>query len=343
MPPKNLKRKAKEEEPSDHDTEVNSSDKEGPSKKPVKGKAKPLKRAKSTKDESSVSFSYPPQPTNKALPDVIAFPPKQDGTIRIACWNVSGLAASEKKGFQRYVDAEDADILIVTETKVNEKPRKPALQKLYPYEYWSIAAKKGYAGTSILSKIPPLSVEESIPDYPDAEEVKGRIITLEYEKFYVVGTYVVNAGLNLKTLDLRKVWNTHFNTYLRALDKKKPVIWGGDLNVAPTAMDLAHPKPNWNKTAGYTEVETTAFKNLLQPPEGVDGGKFIDIWRSLHPEDRQFTYFSYRFNCREKSLGWRVDMFVVSERLAEQIKKCEIRDEIYGASDHLPVVLEIAV
>ena len=172
--------------------------------------------------------------------------------------------------------------------------------------------------------------------------MKGRIVTLEFEDYYVVGTYVVNAGQGLKvcsfmeplypsandfflqTLDAKKLWNHHFEAYIRDLDKKKPVIWTGDLNVAPTAVgtsspllhtivlyemssDLSNPKTNWNKTAGYTEAETTAFANILNPPSG-DAGKFVDVWRKLHPEERHYTYFSYRFNCRAKGIGWRIDM-----------------------------------
>ncbi|KAF4615360.1 hypothetical protein D9613_002750 [Agrocybe pediades] len=280
-------------------------------------------------------------PTNKVLPVNIVVPPKPSGATRIASWNVSGLAASQKKGFKFYVEAEDADILILTETKVNNPPADPSLQSRYPHAYWSIAAKKGYAGTAILSKQKPISVNETIPDHPDPSSVKGRIITLEFATCYLVGTYVVNAGQNLKTLDEKKTWNTHFFAYMRDLDKKKPVIWAGDLNVAPTAIDLANPKPNWNKTPGYTEAETTAFKNFLASPDDPQANKFLDIWRDLHPEEKRYTYFSYRFNCRAKGIGWRIDGAVISERLKERVKSCEIRDEIYGASDHVPVVLDL--
>jgi len=136
------------------------------------------------------------------------------------------------------------------------------------------------------------------------------------------------------------LWNHHFEAYIRDLDQKKAVIWAGDLNVAPTAIDLSNPKTNWNKTAGYTEAETTAFANILNPP-GEDAGRFVDIWRKLHPSDHHYTYFSYRFNCRAKGIGWRLDMFVLSERMVDRVKMCEIRSEIYGASDHCPIVLEI--
>ena len=220
------------------------------------------------------------------------------------------------------------------------------------------------AGTAILSKHKALSVTRTLPGHPDPNYTKGRIVTLEFDNTYVVGTYVPNAGTGLKTLNEKNMWNEHFTTYIRDLDKKKPVIWTGDLNVAPTAIgklaaqlcsgrcsrinpDLANPKTNWNKTPGYTEAETTAFKNILTPPSDApddakdDAPKFIDVWRHLHPDTHHYTYFSYRFRCREKNLGWRLDMFVLSERLLERVKMCEIRDEIYGASDHCPVVMEI--
>ncbi|KXN92221.1 DNA-(apurinic or apyrimidinic site) lyase [Leucoagaricus sp. SymC.cos] len=286
-----------------------------------------------------------PQPTNKVLPVHINFPPRLENTTRISTWNVCGFAASQKKGFKYYVEAEDADILVLTETKVNEQPIDPALNARYPYSYWSISQTKSYSGTAILSKHEPLSVTRTLPNHPDPRSVKGRIITLEFENYYLIGTYTVNAGRDLQTLDKKKEWNEHFEVYIRDLDRKKPVIWTGDLNVAPTekgmALNLANAKKNWNKSPGYTEAETTSFKNILNPSEGVDGGKFVDVWRRFHPNDQHYTYFSYRFNCRLKGLGWRLDMFVLSERIAGRVKTCEIRDEIYGASDHCPVVMEI--
>ncbi|KDR73496.1 hypothetical protein GALMADRAFT_251205 [Galerina marginata CBS 339.88] len=289
----------------------------------------------------SQSQSQTPQYTNKVLPVPVVLPPKPTNTTRIASWNVSGLAASEKKGFKDYVEAENPDILIITETKLNKVPANASLKSRFPYQYWSISATKGYAGTAILSKQKPLSIDQTIPGHPDPQSVKGRIVTLEFETCHLVGTYVVNAGQNLKTLEAKKVWNQHFFAYLRELDKKKPVIWAGDLNVAPTAIDLTNAKKNWNKTAGYTEVETSAFKNFLESSEDPKGNQFIDVWRNLHPDERAYTYYSYRFNCRVKGIGWRIDGFVLSERLQERVKVCDIRGEIYGASDHIPVVLEV--
>jgi len=135
--------------------------------------------------------------------------------------------------------------------------------------------------------------------------------------------------------------------HLRELDKKKPVVWTGDLNVAPTEKDLTNAKKNWNKAAGYTEAETSWYRNLLEPPAASEDGnaeevnKFVDVWRHRNPELRHYTYFSYRFGCRGKGIGWRLDHFVISERLLEKVKMCEIRSEIYGASDHCPIVMEI--
>ncbi|TFK42432.1 Endonuclease/exonuclease/phosphatase [Crucibulum laeve] len=298
-------------------------------------------QAQSSKKAKTTASTVNAQPTNKVLPVTITFPPRVPGTLRLATWNICGLATSQKKGFKYYVEAEDPDILVLTETKVNGIPADPALKARFPHSYWAISDKKTYSGAAILSKHKPISVTQTLPGHPDPTAVKGRIVTLEFENSYVIGTYVVNAGTDLKTLDAKKIWNNHFEAYIRDLDKKKPVIWTGDLNVAPTEMDLTNAKKNWNKTAGYTEAETTSFKHILNPPEGVEANKFVDIWRRHHPTDKHYTYFSYRFNCRAKGIGWRLDMFVVSERIAERVKMCEIRDEIYGASDHCPLVMEI--
>ncbi|KAI9511125.1 Endonuclease/exonuclease/phosphatase [Russula earlei] len=347
MPPKRTMSSGKREAESDSDNETSA-------------RSKQTKKPKVTTPDHAEQTGLAPngQPTNKVLPVKILFPPRAENATRIASWNICGLASSQRKGFKYYVEAEDPDILILTETKVNDEPADPALTSRFPYRYWSISEKKTYcmpyslfhhddlssfrlAGTAILSKHKPLSVDKTLPGHPDPSSVKGRIITLEFENNYVIGTYVVNAGTGLKTLDAKKLWNHHFETYIRELDKKKAVIWAGDLNVAPTAIDLSNPKTNWNKTPGYTEAETTAFSNILIPP-GDDTVKFVDVWRKLHPHDRHYTYFSFRFNCRAKGIGWRLDMFVLSERIVNRVKMCEIRSDIYGASDHCPVVLEIA-
>lgn len=351
-----------------------------PEAKPRTKKAKVDKPAKAKAEESGAgaapagdgALAPNGQPTNKVIPVHVSIPPRVPGTTRIATWNICGLAAAQKKvrvaravhvhaglltagvcaqGFKYYVEAEDADVLVLTETKVNNEPVDPALTSRFPYRYWSISEKKTYSGTAILSKIKPVSVIRELPGHPDPGSVKGRILTLEFSNYYLIGTYVVNAGQGLKTLEAKKEWNVHFTKYMRELDMRKPVIWTGDLNVAPTELDLANPKTNWNKTPGYTEVETSAFARILNPSSAAASdaasqddaapGKFVDVWRKLHPDDRHYTYFSYRFNCRMKGIGWRLDMFVVSERIEERVKMCEIRSEIYGASDHCPVALEI--
>jgi len=326
MPPKRTKSSKRERAQSD--------DEAGPSQK-VDKKAKV-----DTSDSTGLASNG--QPTNKVLPTNITFPPRIDSTTRIATWNICGLAASSKKGFKYYVEAEDPDIIVLTETKVNDVPADPALVKRFRHRYWSISEKKTYSGTAVLSKHEPISVDRTLSGHPNQNYVKGRILTLEFETYYLIGTYVVNAGEKLKTMNEKKTWNTHFEKYIRDLDKKKPVIWTGDLNVAPTAQDLANPKPNWNKTPGYTEEETSSFARILNPPEDLeDAGKFVDVWRERHPADRHYTYFSYRFNCRQKGIGWRLDTFVLSERIVNKVKMCEIRSEIYGASDHCPVTMEI--
>ncbi|KAF8212026.1 Endonuclease/exonuclease/phosphatase [Mycena galopus ATCC 62051] len=259
-----------------------------------------LSKAKVTKKAKVAEERVNTQPQNK-VPLNIVFPERVPGTLRFAAWNVCGLAASQKKGFKYYVEAEDPDILFLSETKVNNEPMDLALKARFPHWYWSISDKKTYSGTAILSKHKPLSVTTTLPGHPDP--------TL--------------------TLDQKKEWNEHFETYIRDLDKRKPVIWMGDLNVAPTELDLANPKPNCFQ------------KHLGSSESAPDANKFVDVWRSLHPTDRQYTYFSYRFNCREKGIGWRLDMFVLSERIADRVKMCEIRSEIWGASDHCPLVMEI--
>ncbi|OAX38938.1 hypothetical protein K503DRAFT_717420 [Rhizopogon vinicolor AM-OR11-026] len=331
MPPKKKtapKRKAPSESPSDNEDASKSQS--------------ASKKAKVSNEALEPTVAANGQPNNKVLPVNINFPSRIEGTVRLSTWNICSLASASKKGFRYYVEAEDPDILVLTETKVNEIPVNPAITSRFPHCTWAISAKKSYSGTAVLSKHKPLSVHTTLPGHPDPNDVKGRIVTMEFPGCYIIGTYVTNAGQGLKTLKEKNIWHEHFSAYIRDLDKKKPVIWMGDLNVAPTAIDLANAKSNWNKTPGYTKDETEAFQNILNPPESASGaGKFVDVWRQRHPEDKHYTYFSYRFNCRTKGIGWRLDMFVVSERILEKVKMCEIRSEIYGASDHVPVVMEI--
>ncbi|VDB82725.1 unnamed protein product [Peniophora sp. CBMAI 1063] len=327
MPPKRTASKRKAESTSDDESEPKKS----------------TKKTKVAAPAPAVEGSLAPngQPTNKVLPVNITFSPRVDGTVRISTWNICGLAAASKKGFKYYIEAEDPDIIVLTETKVNDEPVDPVLVSRFPHRYWSISTQKTYSGTAVLSKREPKSVTRILPGHPDPDSTKGRIVTLEFEDYYLIGTYVPNAGEKLKNLDARATWNRHFEGYIRDLDSRKPVIWTGDLNVAPTEIDLSNPKKNWNKTPGYTEEETSSFARILNPPgDAKNAGKFVDMWRARHPDERHYTYFSYRFNCRVKGIGWRLDTFVLSERIADNVKMIEIRSDIYGASDHCPVTME---
>ncbi|KAG9106331.1 hypothetical protein FRC07_008869 [Ceratobasidium sp. 392] len=253
------------------------------------------KRSKSSTTSDTTS-AYPW--TNKGIPESVSFPSAGD-KIRISAWNVCGLTACWKKGFSKYVAAEDADILVLTETKVSDKPADPLLAKKYPHQYWSMAGKKGYAGTAVLSKHKPLSTSFTLDSDPslkpalDHEDVKGRLVTLEFENCWVIGTYVPNAGDGLKSMDRKVAWQVAFEAHLRKLDAIKPVIWTGDLNVAPTAKDLRNDKSNWNKTAGYTQQETSAFARVLAGPKSPPAPKVevtAVVKESVATEDKIETH-----------------------------------------------------
>ncbi|GAA5885478.1 hypothetical protein JCM6882_009636 [Rhodosporidiobolus microsporus] len=284
-------------------------------------------------------------PTNLTVPDPLAlFERPQEGRIRISAWNVAGLRASEKKGFSRYVEAEDADVLVVTETKTPEIAL-PALDSRYEHRFWGNHSKKGQAGTAIFSKTKPLNVIYGMHDGGEdvsKEESEGRCVTLEFDNTFVVGTYVPNAGSGLKNMDQKKAWNRAFERYLRELDAKKPVVWCGDLNVVATEKDIRNWKTNYNKSPGCTDDEIDGFSSQLNPPEDSGHKKLVDVWRHFNPDkEGHYTYQAYKFQCRSKGIGWRLDYFVTSERLMPKVKSCEMRHEIWGASDHLPLVLDI--
>ncbi|GAA5830345.1 hypothetical protein JCM11251_001317 [Rhodosporidiobolus azoricus] len=307
------------------------------------GKGKKKKAAKAKKPP--VEPLDPSLPTNLTIPDPLSpFERPGEGRIRISSWNVAGLRACEKKGFSRYVEAEDADILVVTETKTPEI-KVPSLDSRYEHRFWGNHNKKGQAGTAIFSKIKPLDVTYGMHDENGEvprEDSEGRCVTLEFEKTFVVGTYVPNAGAGLKTLEQKKAWNRVFERYLRELTAKKPVIWCGDQNVVATEKDIRNWKTNYNKSAGCTDDEINGFNSQLNPSEDSGHEKLVDVWRQLNPDkEGHYTYQSYKFQCRSKGIGWRLDYFVVSERLMPKVKACEMRHEIWGASDHLPLVLDI--
>jgi len=237
--------------------------------------------------------------------------------MKIVSYNVGSLNASLKKGFKNYLEAENPDIICIQETKVNA-PTHDISRKDYPYQYWTFSTvKKGYSGCAVFSKIKPLSVEYGIGCAKFDDE--GRNLVLEFENYYLIATYVPNAGNKLVRLDFKQEYSSTIEKFFKKLEEKKPIIWAGDLNVAHQKIDLAKPDSNL-RSAGYTIEERTDFTRILSsnPPR-------IDTFRHFHPKDQIYSYFSYRFNCHAKNIGWRLDYFVVSEKLLPQIKDSLIR------------------
>jgi len=248
--------------------------------------------------------------------------------MKFVTWNVNGLRAARKKGFDEFFRAVDADIFAIQETKMQEDQKDFAYDGYY--EYWNSADKKGYSGTLIYTKKEPLKVIYGIDGLGYNDE--GRVITLEYDNFYFVNTYVPNAQPELARLDYRMEFEDNFRDYLVRLDKVKPVILCGDLNVAHTEIDLKNPKSN-EKNPGFTIEERTKFQMLL------DAG-FTDSFRYLYPDVIKYTWWSYRFNARANNAGWRIDYFVVSNKINSSIKEVKLLNEIHG-SDHCPVEIDI--
>jgi exodeoxyribonuclease-3 len=252
--------------------------------------------------------------------------------MKLISWNVNGIRAAVKKDFFESVHDMDPDILCLQETKAQDEEVKKALKPLSNFHiYCNSAGKKGYSGTSILSKTKPLSVTNDMG--VEEHDQEGRVICAEYEDFNLVNVYVPNSGQGLVRLDYRQQWNADFLNYLKKLEKNKPVILTGDLNVAHQAIDLKNDKSNYNKTAGYTQIEIDGMTQLL------DSG-FVDTFRHFHPDEVAYTYWSYRFKARERNTGWRLDYFVVSEGLLDKVKQASILPDYMG-SDHCPIALEL--
>lgn len=249
--------------------------------------------------------------------------------MKIVTWNVNGIRACVKKGFLDYFNEVDADMFCIQETKLQEGQIDLELEGYH--QYWNYAEKKGYSGTAIFTKKKPLSVKYGLGI--EEHDQEGRVITLEFEKFFLVNVYTPNSQNKLARIDYRMKWENDFRDHLNQLDDKKPVILCGDLNVAHKEIDLKNPKTN-KKSAGFSDEERTKMTELL------DAG-YIDSYRYLYPEKEEiYTWWSYMRKSRERNSGWRIDYFVVSERLAENIKDVEIHSEILG-SDHCPVMLEL--
>ena len=248
--------------------------------------------------------------------------------MKLISWNVNGLRACVGKGFEETFKALDADFFCLQETKMQEGQ----LDLQFPgYEsYWNYAEKKGYSGTAIYTKHKPLNVTYGMGI--DEHDHEGRIVTLEMQDFFLVCVYVPNSQDGLRRLDYRMQWEDDFRAYLLRLDAQKPVIVCGDLNVAHEEIDLKNPKTN-RKNAGFTDEEREKFTALLQ-------SGFADTFRTLYPEQVTYSWWSYRFQARQKNAGWRIDYFVVSNRLMERVKDARIHTEILG-SDHCPVELII--
>ena len=246
--------------------------------------------------------------------------------MKIVSWNVNGLRAAITKGFYDFFNEVDADLFGIQETKMQENQVDDNMKKLGNYQYWNSAEKKGYSGTAVFLKNKPLNVTYG-------SDNEGRVITCEYEDFFFVNCYVPNSKRELERLDYRMEWEDQMRDYLISLDKVKPVIYCGDLNVAHKEIDLKNPNTN-HRSAGFTDEERDKMTNLL------DAG-FIDTFRYINPDlTDAYSWWSYMFRSREKNVGWRIDYVIVSDRIKDKIKNVKIYSEILG-SDHCPVGLDI--
>ena len=249
--------------------------------------------------------------------------------MRFISWNVNGLRAVVGKGFKDIFEELDADFFCLQETKLQEGQIDLSFDGYQ--SYWNYADKKGYSGTAIFAKKTPLSVSCGIGI--DEHDHEGRVITLEYEGFYLVTVYTPNSQDGLKRLDYRMKWEDDFLSYIKSLDEKKPVIYCGDLNVAHNEIDLKNPKAN-RKNAGFTDEERAKMTTVLS-------SGYTDSFRRLYPDlEGVYSWWSYRFNARANNAGWRIDYFIVSDRIADKINDAKIHTEIFG-SDHCPVELDI--
>ena len=253
--------------------------------------------------------------------------------MKLISWNVNGLRAAITKGFEEFYKLIDADIFCIQETKMQENQLTQDINNLFKdrYVYWNSAEKKGYSGTAVISKIKPISVTYGIGK--EEHDKEGRIITLEFEKFYLVNCYTPNSKRELERLEYRMLWEDEIRKYLSILSNKKSVVYCGDLNVAHNEIDLKNPSTN-HKSAGFTDEERGKMTELLS-------AGFIDTFRYLYPEQKDiYSWWSYMFHAREKNVGWRIDYFIVSESFKDNILDAKIHTEVMG-SDHCPVELDL--
>ncbi|MCD8529080.1 MAG: exodeoxyribonuclease III [Chitinophagales bacterium] len=252
--------------------------------------------------------------------------------MKIVSFNVNGIRAIMKKDFAQSLQYLNADIVCLQETKAQDDQVQEALAEISGYHIYSNSAeKKGYSGVAILSKQKPIAITK---DINIAEhDTEGRVLCAEYDAFYLITVYVPNSGSELKRLNYRQTWDEAFLAYLKNLEKTKPVVVCGDFNVAHKEIDLANPKPNYNKSAGYMQEEI----------DGMDAyttNGFVDTFRYFYPNEIKYTWWSYRAGARERNVGWRIDYFLVSQSFMPQIKSAAIYNEIEG-SDHCPVGIEL--
>lgn len=253
--------------------------------------------------------------------------------MRIVSWNVNGIRAIAKKDFFSDLKAMRPDVLCLQETKAGEDEVRSVLGELdgYIVHANSSKARKGYSGTAVISREEPVDVLFDMAIR--AHDQEGRIVAAEYKDFFVLSVYTPNSGEGLARLEYRQEWDQDFRKHVQWLERRKPVIICGDLNVAHEPIDIARPKENYNKSAGYTQHEIDGFKRLL------DAG-YIDTWRHQHPDEVKYSYWNYWLSAREKNIGWRIDYVLVSNRLLPKVQQSMIFNEHFG-SDHCPVGIDI--
>ncbi len=255
--------------------------------------------------------------------------------MKLISWNVNGLRAAVTKGFKNFFKKIDADIFCIQETKMQENQIDENIANIFKgyNSYWNSAEKKGYSGTAVFSKQKPLGITYGIGI--EEHDKEGRVITLEFDNFYIVNCYTPNSKRELERLDYRMIWEDEFRKYLLGLNEKKSVIICGDLNVAHKEIDLKNPKSN-RRNAGFTDEERNKMTELLN-------SGFTDSFRYLYPnKEEMYTWWSYMFKAREKNAGWRIDYFIVSKSIEEKIQESYIFSDVMG-SDHCPVGLELEI
>ncbi len=254
--------------------------------------------------------------------------------MRFVSWNVNGIRAAMKKNFAESLQSMSPDVLCLQETKAQDNQVIDALGSISGYDiYCNSADKKGYSGTAILSRTAPQSIHFDMGIAEHDQE--GRVIAAEFEQYYLVTVYTPNSGSELKRLDYRQHWDADFLAYLKQLEERKPVIVCGDLNVAHRDIDLARPKPNYNKSAGYTQVEIDGLDNII-------ASGLVDTFRHQNPDQVKYSWWSYRAGARAKNVGWRIDYFLITQSLTNKIQNTGILNDIMG-SDHCPVLLDLLI